>query len=219
MANFFSKYPKLLINNRLVTDIIARTAIREKYSDKLSIYYPYQLQEGDTPELIASKYYGDPEKHWIVLLANDIMNPFFDFPLSYNEFNKMLNYKYKTEGETINRTGSEYASITLNQNPLGYRAHITTTDTISGVSTTETIYIDEKSYNGGDSGYDDDTFNFSESTNQSDNIIVTTTKEQITIYDYELELNEAKREIQLIRKEYANQLETELKLLMGQQYG
>ena len=44
---------------------------------------------GDTPEIIASKYYGDPEKHWIVLLANDIINPFFDFPLNYQEFEKI----------------------------------------------------------------------------------------------------------------------------------
>lgn len=218
MANFFSKYPKLLINNRLVTDIVARAAIRDKYSDRLSIFYPYALQEGDTPELIASKYYGDPEKHWIVLLANDIINPFFDFPLNYSEFNKMLDQKYKTEGAAIGRTGSEYASMTLNQNPLGYRAHITTTDIISGVSTTETIYIDEKSYNGGLDGYDDDIFNFATSTTQADDISVTIEKEQVTIYDYEMELNEAKREIKLIRKEYAGQLENELKLLMRQQY-
>ena len=80
MATFFAKYPKLLFNNRLVTDIIARTSIRERYSDKLSIFYPYTLQEGDTPEIIAEKYYGDPEKHWIVLLANNIIDPFFEFP-------------------------------------------------------------------------------------------------------------------------------------------
>jgi hypothetical protein len=218
MANFFSKYPKLLINNRLVTDLIARTAIRDKYSDRLSIFYPYQLQEGDTPELIAFKYYGDAEKHWIVLLANDIINPFFDFPLSYIEFNKMLDQKYAEQGAALNITGSEYASATININPLGYRSHITTTDNISGVSTTETIYIDQKAYNGGVNGYDDDTFNFADSTAQADNITVTITKEQISIYDYESELNEAKREIKLIRKEYANQLETELKVLMREQY-
>jgi hypothetical protein len=219
MASFFSKYPKILINTRLVTDIIVRSAIREKYSDKLSIYYPYNLQEGDTPEIIASKYYGDPERHWIVMLANDIINPFFDFPLTYQLFEKHLDVKYKTEGDLIGRTGSEYAKITTNISPLGYRAHITTTDNISGVSVTETIYIDDKAYNGGENGYDDSIFNYASSTTEEEGIVVTVEKEMFTIYDYESELNEAKREIKLIRKEYVPQLESELKNIMGLNYG
>lgn len=102
MSSFFAKYPKLIINNKLVTDIIARTAIREKYSDKLSIYYPYNLQEGDSPEIVAAKYYGDPEKHWIVMLGNETINPFFDFPLDYQTFNRHIANKYKKHANSLN---------------------------------------------------------------------------------------------------------------------
>ena len=112
MATFFSKYPKLILNNRLVTDIIARTALKEKYSNRLSVFYPYDLQDGDTPEIIAHKYYGDTEKHWLVLLANEIMDATFDFPLGYQEFENYLNEKYKAEGLLIDRTGAEYSKIT-----------------------------------------------------------------------------------------------------------
>lgn len=216
MATFFSKYPKLLLNNRLVTDIIARTAIRSKYTRKLSIYYPYQLQEGDTPEIIASKYYGDPEKHWIVMLANETMDAFFDFPLGYHEFEKYLDEQYKTEGALIGRTGSEYAKITINVSPPGYRAIITTTDNVTSESTINKFYIDEKAFN---SEYADDSFNYVEMTTQFGDVTYNQYTESFTIFDYESEKNEAKREINLIREEYANQLESELKILMREQYG
>lgn len=331
MATFFSKYPKLLVNNLLVTDIIARVNIREKYSDKLSIFYPYSLQEGDTPEIIAEKYYGDAEKHWIVLLANDIIDPFFEFPFDYPTFERYLNEKYKAYAEnfqlwkivgwrgqwqswntyevnqgvyldntaylcikevttegilltdskywqkflagkdyrftwgpavtyykndvveyqdniyiclqdnvynqslsnsdywTTYSTGYEYAQITTNINPPGYRAVLTTTDTISGESTTEKIWIDEKSFHdeyvypsGANSSDMSDEinsrFNYADMTTQVGNIEFTQTREKVTIYDYEMELNEGKREIQLIREEYASQLDKELKLLMRKQY-
>jgi hypothetical protein len=58
------------------------------------------MQEGDTPEIIASKYYGDPERHWIVMLANDTINPFFDYSLDYPVFSKYLMDKYKNEGNS-----------------------------------------------------------------------------------------------------------------------
>lgn len=228
MATFFAKYPKLLVNNRLVTDILARTSIREKYSDKLSIFYPYTLQEGDTPEIIAEKYYGDPEKHWIVLLANNIIDPFFEFPFDYPSFERYLNEKYKSEGESLipSRTGYEFAQITTNINPPGYRAVFTTTDTISGESTTEKIWIDKMAFDGNYPNANNSVdmsnqvsgrFNYADMTNHIENVIYTQTTEQLTIYDYEMELNDDKREIQLIREEYASQLDKELKLLMRKQ--
>lgn len=103
MTSFFSTYPKVIINNKLVTDIIARSGIREKYSDKLSLYYPYNVQEGDTPEIIASKYYGDPERHWIVMFANEIINPFFDFTLDNQIFDNYINKKYADKANSLNQ--------------------------------------------------------------------------------------------------------------------
>jgi hypothetical protein len=334
MSSFFSKYPKLTINSKIVTDIVTRIAIREKYSNKLSLYYPYDIQEGDTPEIIASKYYGDPERHWIVMLANDTINPFFDFTLDYPVFNKYLMDKYKAEANSINQWANstwrgewssleyaiidivnryyagntvitsntaficnvdhnpttfkadlakkywtrildgvywkgvwqndteynrddvvknnntiyickqdniannitgitysnadywktynnaiEYTLVTTNKEPFSYRAITTTTDILTGKSTAEKLFIDEKAYNGGVNGYANSIFNFANETLQADNIEISVTKERLSIYDYEQELNENKRTINLIRKEYVSQLEQELKYLMRTYYG
>ena len=34
----------------------------------------YDVKDGETPEMIAHKYYGDVNLHWIVLIANDIID-------------------------------------------------------------------------------------------------------------------------------------------------
>lgn len=326
MANYFKKYPKLLHNGRVVTDLLARIDIRQKYTDKLSIYYPYELQDGDTPEIIAYKYYGDAEKHWLVLLANQTMDAFFDFPLSYQEFVKYINKKYQPYADSLKiwsndsannwkdswttstvytqnnivrfsntayvcsntHTSSVFSSdvkssywttildgnywkstwqadtyyseqdvvqynstlyvckqphtsnsntnliisnadywktytnpvdfckVTINIDPPGYRAIISTTDISSGEETIEKIFIDKTAYLG---NYNDDSFSYVPGNpTVGDDIIYTQDLEKVHIYDYEMELNESKRAIKLIRKEFAAQLEKELKYLMEQQY-
>ena len=109
--------------------------------------------------------------------------------------------------------------VTTNKEPYAYRAIITTTDILTGKSTEEKIFIDKKSYNAGVNGYANSIFNFASETLDSEYIQITTAKERLSIYDYEQELNENKRTLNLIRKEYVPQIEQELKVLMRTYYG
>ena len=211
MAEFFSKYPKLLYGGKIATDIMARVALREKYSNKVQLYYEYDFQEGDTPEIVATKYYGDPEKNWIIMFMNEIIDPIFDFPLSQSNFIAYLDAKYATEGAAIQRSGSEYASITVHPE-IGYSVDIITTDPVSGTFSTNTIYIDETAYN---EQYSNPVFNYINQPNSS----IQYDKKIITIYDYEERLNESKRTIKLLQKQYVGQFVNELSSLMKLQYG
>lgn len=214
MANFFNFYPKLIKDNTLVTDILSRIALRSEISDKISLFYPYELQDGDTPELIAFKYYNDPERHWIVLLVNDIVDPFFDWPLSNYQFDKYLDDKYQTQGSLIGKSGSEYAKITN----YGYKAKITTSDSYCEFPNVEEFYIDETAFYDDYTGDDAYIFNYSDMSIQKGDISYTVTKTAITIYEQESEVNENKRNIKLLRKEYASQFEEEFKSLAKLQY-
>jgi hypothetical protein len=215
MANFFNRYPKLLYGDKVVTDILARVVLREKYSNKIQLYYEYDLQEGDTPEIIASKYYGDPEYHWIVLFMNEIIDPVFDFPLSYSNFIAYLDDKFRTEGLAAGISGSEYAKITLNPDPASYRVIITTVDQITQQTTTNKFFIDSKAYS---SQYQNDVFNFPDYTTQFGDMTYSQTTEPVYIFDYADEINESKRKIKLLRAEYASQVEEELESLMRLNY-
>ncbi len=101
MSRFFNYFPKTLYtSNNLtagvdtVTNIIARFGFESTLKNNSSAFYKYNIQESDTPEIIASKYYDNPERHWIVLLFNDIMDPQFDWPLQYQPFIDYVNTKY-----------------------------------------------------------------------------------------------------------------------------
>jgi hypothetical protein len=102
MARYFNNFPKLdydlQLNNEksFVTNIVSRFDIDDKLKENSSIYYEYDIEDGETPEILAAKYYDSPEKHWIVLAMNNIVDPQFDWPLSYSQFNQYVDLKYST---------------------------------------------------------------------------------------------------------------------------
>ena len=63
--------------------------------DNDDLYYKYNYKDSDTPEIIASKYYKNPELHWIILLTNRAFDVNFDFPMSYEVFESYIEDKYK----------------------------------------------------------------------------------------------------------------------------
>ena len=58
------------------------------------VYYDYIVPEGETPEILADKFYNSSERHWIILMLNNIVNPLMDWPMSYFSLNKYINSKY-----------------------------------------------------------------------------------------------------------------------------
>ncbi len=165
-----------------------------------SLFYPYDIQDGDTPEIIASKYYGSPEKHWIVLMFNDIIDPQYDWPLNQRTLIKYINDKYAANGAANNPPQS---GLVWSQDAGNVKAYYKTITRLSSKPTknqiAEKIEIDSDTYT---------------------NLLVTTTtytlqdgsrvtqtinKEAQTYYDYEVELNDNKRKIKLLRAEYVTE--------------
>ena len=95
MPQYFFKYPKILKDNVLLTDILSRVNVADKFLDNDDLYYKYNYKDSDTPEIIASKYYKNPELHWIILLTNVAFDPNFDFPMPYEVFESYIEDKYK----------------------------------------------------------------------------------------------------------------------------
>ena len=58
------------------------------------MYDTYDVKEGESPESIAHKLYGDPELHWVVLLVNDVTDRYHQWPLNYSQFNQYIADKY-----------------------------------------------------------------------------------------------------------------------------
>jgi hypothetical protein len=67
-----------------------RVAVRTN----ILLYDTYDVKEGETPEIIASKLYGDPELHWVILMINNVTDRFHQWPLSTPQFLDFINDKY-----------------------------------------------------------------------------------------------------------------------------
>ena len=97
---YFDKFPLVQYdiskdgNVRLATDILRRVAFREKVLEQAGLFEEYYIEEGETPEIVAEKVYGDPEMHWVVMLFNEIIDPKYDFPLSEAQLEKYLDKTY-----------------------------------------------------------------------------------------------------------------------------
>lgn len=57
----------------------------------------YKIKDYDTPENICLRLYNDSSLAWILLHMNNIIDPFFDWPLNTNELRKFIIDKYGEE--------------------------------------------------------------------------------------------------------------------------
>lgn len=209
MARYFDLFPKVYNtqNNvtRIVTDILSRVSEIDTYKDNTLVYYSYDVQDGDTPESVADRYYDDPEKHWIILYTNDMIDPFFDWPLTTQQFNSYIEDKYAALGANTSQTGTAYAQSTIQE----YYKTVRTVDGDTGNTTTRTYVVDHTTYLSIIPS--STTLALPTGTTISEYV----DKSFISIYDYEVAANEAKRSIKLLNKDYAAQIFNELKSLMS----
>jgi hypothetical protein len=114
---YFSHFPKIIYDAngtgqfKGVTNLLRRVAVRSKVKDNTVMYDTYDILEGETPESIADKLYDDPEKHWIVLLMNDIIDRYHQWPMSGNQFLEYINDKYQNADGTSNVNGVHHYEI------------------------------------------------------------------------------------------------------------
>ncbi len=71
-----------------------RVKVRSKIVDEASLYDKYDVPSGENPEDTAFKHFGDPELHWVILLTNNITDRYYDWPLSFQDFEAFIKDKY-----------------------------------------------------------------------------------------------------------------------------
>jgi hypothetical protein len=211
MAKFFNYFPKTIYtaNTKVggldtVTNIIARFGFEKTLKENSAAFYKYSIQDSDTPEIIAHKYYEHSERHWIVLMFNDIIDPQYDWPLRYENFINYVDKKYSANGaaNTTVQTGLAWA-MTINNIHSYYK--IVKRTSADGTIIEEKLQINANTYA-------NVAATSSSITLQSGNIITqSVAKEKKTYYEYEQEENELKREIVLLKPEFVPQIEKEFK--------
>lgn len=217
MAGFLNLFPKVnydvassrIKNFELATNITFRIAIIKNVLSNFAAYFEYAVTDFDTPEILAHKFYKDPEAYWVILYANNMYDPQYDWPLNYKNFNKYIETKYgsiswaKTNThhfeKVIDRTVNNVTTTTrfqVNEDDLTTAMSPETQalpfDTYDSLSATQQVY------------------NYSISGKTVTEVIY---RNAVSYYDYENELNENKRSIKVIKREYYPQIIEEFKTL------
>jgi hypothetical protein len=194
---FFKTMPNLVYKtgNKAVNvkDIFKRVALR-KFARNKAALEAYYIKDGETPEVLAKLLYNNVYYHWIILVVNDIVNPYEEWPLTENELNEFVTDKYGVGNEyndhhyIINETvrkgiidsniGEDYVSV-RDENAEYF------------IEQTETI-VDYDSAKIASGEY-----------------------QAVTNYDYELKLNDEKRQIFILLPKYVNEFVTQYNKLMG----
>ena len=81
-------------NTKKVTDIFRRVKVRSKIAKNVALFDKIDIPEGDNPEDIAYKAYGDADYFWVVCLMNNIVNRYYDWPLDEYNFQQFVAVKY-----------------------------------------------------------------------------------------------------------------------------
>lgn len=252
MTKFLEYFPRIpydiektkLTDFQFVTNITFRIGIIREVLNNASSYYNYTIKDSETPEIIAENAYNDPEAHWIILYANDIYDPQYDWPLNDRAFKNYLINKYRSQAaNSLNVSVSaitdtqiiSWTQDTTNANSVHhYEKQIIRYNATDGVTMTINLEVNKSNLTSNlNSTLADVPYDFYTSANTSDpralefagsfetfNINGKTIQQTIrgapvTYYDYENELNESKRLIKIIKAEYYPQIIDEYKRITG----
>lgn len=81
----FPQVGKSDVDLQILTDITTNVRFRKEVLENITLYDEYDMLEGETPEMVAEKVYGNPELHWIIMLVNQRYDYLRDFPLTSAE--------------------------------------------------------------------------------------------------------------------------------------
>jgi len=180
--SIFNYYPQISYNNITATNLLVDATILSKYLTDINKFYNYTIKEGERADMIAYDQYNDATLDWIIYLCNNIVDPYKDWILNDTDFIKYVESKYNKAAYKLTDT-NDVTNIQY------YYYKGLPSDSI------ETI----NSYN-----YTISYFTFTQLGSPGGWV-------PKSIWDYEVEINESKRDIKLLKSNYINNFKQQFK--------
>lgn len=216
--SYFTKFPKAaytLDNYRsaqVTPDIFKRVKFSIDLVNNFAAYDEYDVQDGETPEIVADLFYNDPTLHWVILHANEVVDPRFEWPLSQYNLLQFVEGKYGnasaihhyedttgnvTNGNVIITSAAAFGSFGVDS----VITNATNTGTAVVTSKPNVNALVVLTTNGGFRAGD----TIALSTNASITANITATSAisgtAVTNYQYEDKINESRRRIKILKAE------------------
>lgn len=188
-------YPFLTDNDSLVVkrvkNLFRRAKIRDDIFDNIMYFDRYKVFGDDRPDNVAEKIYGNSDLDWVVLLSNNITNVYEEWPLDTLSFQNYVNAKYTYEEQYQIK---HYVTTELR-------------DSSNSLVRPEGIIVTTESYQ-------DYTFKYFDPELSNVVTLGNQTLSEVTNIDYEIEKNDAKRNIFLVKKNLIEIILKDMKEIM-----
>jgi len=105
--SYFNKFPRLAYdmkgNNvrKLLPDILRRVKLRASIKSGGMLFDRYDVKEGEKPEDVAYKWFGDAELHWVILMTNNVTDRYYGWPMNSAQFVEFLADKYGDNTDAV----------------------------------------------------------------------------------------------------------------------
>ena len=142
---YFDNFPTIIYDSEKenifkdVKNLLRRVGIRAKVKSNALLYDTYDVKNGETPESLAFKLYGDAELHWVIMLLNDITDRYHDWPMTEAQFSQFVQDKYD------NVDGTHHYEISQSSGDTSIKIDIGTDNTNYPSATLVTDYEYEQS--------------------------------------------------------------------------
>jgi hypothetical protein len=190
---YVSRLPNAKISDYIrVKNLFKRGKLADDIFPNLSFFTKYQIEGDDRPDNVAYKVYNDATVDWVVLLSNNYTNIQSEWPLLQNDFDRYLLDKYSTY-EKLNEVHHYETSEIKNVDGA--------TITPAGLTVASDYSV---------TYYDAATGQEVEKEN---------TAVEVTNYDYESKIENAKRDIYLLKPMYLNVIKDDMSDIMPYEKG
>ena len=207
MSDYFSKVPDIEYVNRLpdssigdfirVKNIFTGVSIREDILQDLTVFEKFQIVGDDRPDNVAFEFYEDSNLDWLVLKCNNIINVQSEWPLTQIDLDEYLLDKYGDYNTLYN--GIHHYETKEIKNSKGV------------VIVPEGLQVSEN--------YKVTYFDLALGQHRSSLIEEKDIATSITNYDYEINIENEKRNIYLLKPGYTSLVEEDLEREMKYKKG
>ena len=128
-------------NFKLLPDILRRVKQRSAIKSGQFIFDTYDVRNGERPEDIAYKWFGDAELHWVILMTNNVTDRYYDWPMNDAQFEVYLDDKYTNPDAVHHYEITKDSGDTTSQGPNDYSHKVeVNSDTDNAVSISNRQY-------------------------------------------------------------------------------
>ena len=124
--SYFSKFPNMVYdvknngNFKLLPDILRRVKQRNAIKSGQFIFDTYDVKNGEKPEDIAYKWFGDAQLHWVILMTNDVTDRYYQWPMNDAQFEEFIADKYSNPDGIHHYEVTKDSGRTTGQGPNDY---------------------------------------------------------------------------------------------------